>query len=419
AVTGNIGIGNRTSYGDVSGAVGFSNVLNYEGTCSIYSSKSISFSNIVGGSSHPDALTLGSSGSTTSDGTVSFSSLASLSLDSSVAFIVERATNVAFGTTVSAGSVTIGSAGLVSGDITFSGALTVNSLYLKSTGAEAVASFGNTVRIGAGGAMIVVNNFDPGNGSTQIKATSASATLTIKPYDTTRAIYIGNNSGYSGTALNIDSSAVSVIKTGTTAGVTFAEVNFGDAQAGSGAVVLGNVGSMLDANGARFLNPTHIYGGAITVIQDLDVTAGAGLLHLVATGLGASSGAITVNGVINGSSLSNTTFSDRNATLLFQAAGAININRAVYAADRISLVAGTSGTGTITVDGVTNSGLLATISTAGVATYSRRIELVAGETSGAIVLNGTTLASASTSLLKSNVVLRANGGAITQTDGLI
>ncbi|HEY9250949.1 MAG TPA: LEPR-XLL domain-containing protein, partial [Rariglobus sp.] len=407
SVGGKLSIGNQANYADVSGSVSFASNLTYEGTGSIFSGGAIQFGNSVGNAAKtPDSLLLGSNGA------ISFAGIASLTLGTDVSFIVEKATDVTFLSSVTAGSVTIGASDLVSGNVTFAGSTTVDSLLVKTTGAEATASFAN-LSVGDGGATVTANNIDFTSTSiVRPKVGSTTATLTLKPYDTARAISLGNLSGAasSGSAyLDLESRDINAIKAG------FVSVNIGDAQAGTGAVYIGSIGSLPNANSAFLVNTTRIYGGSITVTQDFDVAKTASALQLVAR-----TGGITINGTINATELANPTSNNRNAWLLFQAADNIVVNRAVYAADRISLIAGTDGSGSVTVDATGgNTGLLATISTAGVLTYSRRIELVAGETSGDILLQQTSLTVAAAVGFLSNLVLRANGGAITQTAGLL
>ncbi|NBV87388.1 MAG: hypothetical protein EBS01_14255, partial [Verrucomicrobia bacterium] len=336
-----------------------------------------------------------------------FGSTAKVSFDSIVALIVESGTMVGFGANVTAGSVTVGSGGLVTDNVTFSGTTTVTSLNVTTSGAEATATFAS-IRVGAGGAVITANNIDFLAGR-QVTATNSAATLTLKPYDAGRAVGVGNLHQAPGEILDIGVTDLLAIKTG------FAAVNFGDALAGTGTAYIGFIGVVqASANFARFLNPTHIYGGSVVVNQVMDVTASASVLHLVAR-----TGDVTVNGAINAANLTNTTYSERNAWVLFQAAGNIFVNQPVYASDRISLIAGmgAAGSGSITVSAVLgNSGLLATIGTSG---SNRRIELVAGETSGDLVITSATVTAAGTSGAVSSVVLRANGGGIAQSAGLI
>jgi hypothetical protein len=407
SVGGNVSLGNSGQYGDISGGVFFSGRLDYGGSFAAYAGDEISFGNQVGSASTPRPLSmeLGSLAA------VSFS--ASVNLGATVPLVVWRATDVGFYGSLTAGSVTIGSGAMVSGNINFTNGLTVNSLLVQTTGTESVATFGGSIRVGRGGAVITANNMALG---TTIQATDPGATLTLKPFDPARNISVGNNTGVTtGAFLEIDQASLGAIKTGTVTGERFAAVQIGDAVAGVGTLYLGNVGSMQGANGAKFLNPTHLFGGSIEVVQDIDVTLGAGLLRLVAR-----SGDITISGSINAAFTTTPGFSDRCASLVFQAAGSIVVNRPVYASDRLSLVAGTDGSGSVTVNGSgTNSGLLATVDTSGTGAYSRRIEIVTGMSSGDLTLNSTTLTAASAPGAASSIVLAVNGGGIAQTGGML
>jgi hypothetical protein len=405
AVSGSVAIGRPDDLSQVA-SVAFTSSARFDfgGHGGIYTSGAISFGNNIGQSGvlRPDSLTLAAGG------TITFSSSAGLLLDSSVAFVVTSATNISFGSDVVSGNVTIGRTGGVTGNITFDGTSnSVESFDVTTSGANGTVTV-KTLTVGAGNATITANNIDLIN---SITSTGTASTLTLKPYTASRAITIGTSpTGAPDAKLEFNSADLTAIKAG------FASVIFGDLAAGTGDVFTGAIGSNHSFH--QLVNRTVIVGGAITVTQNFDVSKQADYVRLIAR-----TGAITVNGVINrgainGDDLANEAFSERNDWIRLEAAGDIIVNRAIYAASRISLTAGTSGNGSVTVNSTgANSGLLRTITTTA---SSKRVELVAGETSGNITLVDDTGAETLRAVgASSSVVLRANGGTISQTGGLI
>jgi hypothetical protein len=414
AVTGNVVIGRPDLLSNV-GSVSFTSSarLDFGGQGGIFSNGAIAFGNNIGQSVapslRPDSLTLASGA------TITFSSSASVLLDSTVPFVITQATDISIGANVISGNVTIGHTGLVTGNINFTGAsITVESFDVTTSGALGRVTLSNNFLIGGGDATITANEINFGASSTLVSVGIYASTLNLKPYTLSRVIGIGtspvgvpvdiNN------RLDINSDDLKAILPG------FASVIIGDLQAGTGDVFVGAIGSIHSVS--QLLNRTIIAGGAITLTQNLDASVSVDYLRFVAR-----TGSITVNGVVNrgsatGSDLANETFAERNAWVRFEAANDIIINRAVYAATRLSLSAGTDGTGGIVVNSTgTESGSLQTINTAAGA---QRVELVAGATSGDITLTddvgATTVRAAGAA---SSIVLRAGAGAITQTNGLL
>ncbi|MET0262072.1 MAG: hypothetical protein ABW223_04190, partial [Rariglobus sp.] len=404
-VSGNVAIGDQADRSKI-GSVSFSNNarFDFDKHGGIFTAGAISFGNNVGQSAslRPDSLTLAAGDS------ITFTSNSSLLLDSTVALVITHATNVNFNADVTSGNVTIGHGGTVTGDIRFVGAVnSVTSLDVTTSGANGTVAI-STLVVGTGNATITANNIDLVN---SISTTSPTSTLTLKPYNVARALSIGANAtGAPAASLVIDSVDLKAIQAG------FASVVIGDIVAGTGKAYVGSTGATHLQ--PRVLNRTVIVGGSIVVTQNFDVANTVDYVRFIARETD-----ITVNGVINrgavgGENIVEENFSDRNAWIRFEAATNIIINRAVYAADRLSLTAGMTGTGSITVNGTGgNSGLLRTISTSAT---NQRIELVAGETSGSITLTG----AVGTETIRavgatSSIVLRANGGAISQTGGRV
>ncbi|MCX6937742.1 MAG: hypothetical protein NTU80_07550, partial [Verrucomicrobia bacterium] len=408
-VTGQFAIGLPSTPSNI-GSVSFdtSARLDFGGHGFIYTAGAISFGNNVGQSitQRPDSFTL------SAGGTITFGSSAALRLDSSVAFIIAKATDISFGNNITAGNVTIGQGGNVTGNINFDGTSNIVESFDVTTSGTSVGGEGTvtlkSLTVGGGNATITANNVDL---VTSLTDTGTTSILTLKPYDTARAIVVGPNSvGAPVTRFEISQSDLFAIKGG------FAGLVIGDAVAGTGAVYIGKIGSAQASE--KFLNRTTIVGGTVAVTQNLDVSTQADYLRLIAR-----TGDLTVNGAINrgatnGSDLANQAFDERNNWVRLEAAGDIVVNQPVYAADRISLTAGTDGTGSVTVNSTgSNAGLLQTITTGA---SNKRIELIAGETTGSITLTddvaADTLKVAGTS---TSIVLRANGGGISQTGGML
>ena len=418
--SGNVQVGGNVTIGrpdllTAVGSVAFTSSarLDFGGVGAIFASGSIAFGNNVGQNSstsfRPDSLTLASAA------TITFSSSASLLLDSTTPFVITQATDVSFGANITSGNFTVGRTGLVSGNINFTGAsIAVESFDLTTSGALGRVSIANNVLVGGGDATITANEINFGPSSTIGSSGSYASTLTLKPFDVARIIGIGTSPAGVPADINqrldINSDDIKAILS------SFSSVVFGDLYAGTGAVFVGAIGSVHSVS--QFLTRTTIAGGSVTLTQNLDVSTSADFLRIVAR-----TGNITVNGVVNrgsatGSDLANESFIERNAWVRLEAANDIIVNRAIYAATRISLSAGTDGSGNITVNSTgANSGQLQTISTAAGA---QRVELIAGSTSGNITLTDDVAAATITAAgTTSSVVLRASAGSITQTDGLI
>ena len=246
------------------------------------------------------------------------------------------------------------------------------SAYLAATGRLALA--GLSV---AASAELVANQIDLLGA---VSAASADATLTLRPYDSARAISIGANVlGAPASALRLDAADLAAIQPG------FASLVIGDIEAGSGAVYLGRLGLL--AGESTFRSPVTIAGGSVIVTRAIDLDARASELRLVAR-----TGNLTVNGRVNAASVS--------ARLVFEAAGNLVVNRGLHASESITLVAG--GALTVNLPSATTGEISASA-----------LVLVAG---GALTLNdGTdsvTLA-ADTYLAIDAASLVRNGGSVT------
>ena len=408
SVSGNITLGRPDDLTKIS-SVTFtsSSRLDFQGQGAIYTSGSILFGNNIGQSAslRPDSFTLAAGGG------ITFTSSAALLLDTSTPFVITQANGVLFANNITSGNITIGRGGLVSGNITFDGiSNAVESLDITTTSSTGTVSI-RSLTVNGGDATITANNIDF---ISTINSAGYASTLTLKPYDVTRAIVVGTSALGAPTIANrldINGSDLLAIQPG------FGAVVFGDLYAGTGTVYVGRVGVSQSITEHQFVNRTVIAGGAVIVTRNFDVSITVDYLRLVAR-----TGDITVNGVINGgfdlSDVANETFPDRNAWVRLEAANDIIVNRAVYAATRISLSAGTDGVGNIIVNSTgTNSGSIQTVDTA---SGAQRVELISGSTSGDISLiddiGATTIRAAGAS---SSVVLRSAAGAITQTNGLI
>ncbi|WP_324726004.1 hypothetical protein [Actomonas aquatica] len=395
AVAGTVSIGSAVDYTKIA-SIYFANNARFDfgGLASIYVNGAITFGNAVGGlggAYTPDGLTIGL------NATLTFNN--NINLGSSSPFSVVNAAEVTLTGSLTAGDVTMSN---VAGNLILAATTTVRSIDLTSTGSGASTSLRvNTLEVGDGNAILTANQI---NLLGTISDTGAQSTLTIKPYTVSRPIVVGQSPPSTTTPtfnnrLDLEASEIGLILPG------FAEVNIGDAAAGTGTVYLAYMGSQISTG--EYYNKTQIFGGDIIVTRDHDINATVPEFRLVAR-----TGDITVNERI-GYAVNNTS-ADRNDWVRLEAAGDIIVNKGIYALDRISLTAGQgTGTGTITV---ASTGFIYTTGTTG---SNLRIELVAGLTSGNINLAAPSAEAALLSAAgdNSSIVLLAASGSITQTDG--
>jgi hypothetical protein len=346
-------------------------LLEVGGIVEIYTDGNVSFNANVGGSTQPQAITVDS--------------------NSTVSFNAETNADVL---SVCALNIAVTSSIQVDGN-----GITSDPLQLMATNSLALGSV-SSLTVDDGGMILSANlmSFDGGPGS--IASIGSASNLVVKPYDASRIIGVAGASGNQLTRLELSSADLAAIDG------SFNSVVIGDALNGTGEVRIGAIGLTQSGSSAQVLNPTTFVGGSILVEGPID--ASAETLRLVAL-----QGDILINGEINA------TVTERSATVRLEAEGDIVVARAVYSTDLISLSAGyTNGVGNVIINHTgLNSGSLATSSDSG---PEGRIEVASGDTSGDVVFNGTGL-----DLLISvfgtdgELALRARGGAVTQTDGLI
>ena len=377
---GSVRVGGSVQIGDSEdlsaiGSVQFQNnaLLEVGGIVEIFTDGNVSFNANVGGSSQPQAITIDS------NSTVSFNS--------------EIRSDVL---SVCALNISVTDRIQVDGN-----GITADPLQLIATNSLVLGGF-SSLSIDDGGIILSANSMDLGGGPGSIASIGADSTLTLKPYDAGRLIGVAEASGNQFTRLDLSSADLAAIDG------SFRSVVIGDALNGTGQIRIGAIGLTQSGSSAQILNPTTFVGGSVLVEGPIDVVASAEVLRLVAR-----QGNVLVNGSING------TVAERSATVRLEAEGDIIVNQAIYATDLISLSAGfAGGIGSVIVnDTGLNAGALVTTSDLG---PEGRIELTSGDTTGDIIFNGTGL-----DLLISvfgadgELVLRANGGEVTQTDGLI
>ena len=402
-VTGDLVIGDPNNLNAVS-SVTFtsSSHLNVTGKIKIYTSGTVSFGSQVGNITAAQAMVI------QSEGSVGFASSVNLGIDP---LTILGATNVSFSGQVNAGDF-YGTN--ITGTASFSQAVTVNSLDLTADNAAQFVTLG----VGPGNAVITSDQIGFNGGGDSVNPTSGTPALTLKPYTLSRNVGVGSPSGSSATRLDISDTDLNAIGSG------FSQVVIGDVNAGTGTVTLGTIGNT-NNGGSQIVNPMVIAGGTVTVAGgslgtvgvDLDSgTAPADYLYLIAR-----TGDLTVNAPIDADS------GEQAGWIHLQAGGNIIINKPVYATDRITLVAGTAGTGNVTINGTgsTSGGLLQTVSGVDGSDVDQRIEITAGTTSGNITITDTTghatilAGTVATSGTVSQVVLDASAGTITQTGGQI
>src|SRR5690606_16558515 len=65
-------------------------------------------------------------------------------------------------------------------------------------------------------------------------------------------------------------------------GASFNELAIGNANAGTGTVTIGSIGSQQGAGNSQLVTNTRIYGGTINIVQAIDSAADTGYLQMIA-----------------------------------------------------------------------------------------------------------------------------------------
>lgn len=373
-VGGSVKIGDSEDLSAV-GSVQFQNnaLLEVGGIVEIYTSGNVSFDGNVGGSVQPQAIIIDSNGTVTFNSEIYSDVLSVCALNISVTSDI-----------------------LVDGN-----GITADPLSLTATNSLLLGGF-SSLSVDDGGMMLSANSMAFNGGSGSISSVGTNSSLIIKPYTASLIIGVAEASGNQLTRLDLSSADLVAIDG------SFSSVVIGDSINGTGQVRIGAIGLSQSGGSAQILNPTTFVGGSVLVEGPIDVASSAEELRLVAL-----QSDVLINGVIN------ETVAERSATVRLEAEGDIIVNRAIYATDFLSLSAGFSdGIGTVVVnDSGVNSGTLVITSDAG---PEGRIQITSGETTGDIIFNGTGLdLLISVFGADSELALRARGGAITQTNGLI
>ena len=230
---------------------------------------------------------------------------------------ITQASSVTFAGTLSVGgALTIAD---VSGATRFTGDVSVGSASVTSTtNLQVQGGFVTT----SGDVSFTTNKI---NLSTAMLSGSSGSTLVIQPRTVASAIAIGSPPGIA-TGLSITDADLAAIQSG------WKRVVFGDEAAGTGAVRVGSIGSQYGGY-SQLLNTTTIVGGSITVEQAVDATSLADYLEF-----NARTGGITIDAPIN------QTAEERNDWVRLRAAGAIAINKPIFAQQTVSLSTTSGGT---------------------------------------------------------------------------
>ena len=244
--------------------------------------------------------------------------------------VIDAATTVLFaGNVTVSGDLTITQAS----SVTFAGTLTVGGK-LTISDVSGVTRFSGDVSVGAAAVTTTTNLQVQGgfvttsgdvsfttnkiNLSTAMLSGTADSTLVIQPRNVASAIAIGSPPGIA-SGLAITDADLSAIQSG------WKRVVFGDEAAGTGAVRVGSIGSQYGGY-SQLLNTTTIVGGSITVEQAVDATSLADYLEF-----NARTGGIIIDAPVN------QTADERNNWVRLTAAGAIAINKPIFAQQTVSL----------------------------------------------------------------------------------
>jgi hypothetical protein len=316
SVSGNVLMGNASDPSMLQ-AVTFGNNARFDvdGTVAIYASEDISFGNRVGNTLVPNSVTLRSD-----TGSVSF---AAQVFATGGSLTVQKALDVTFGHDVTAATLSI----TASGETRFSRAVNAGTLNVIS---QQLVVFSNQLNISTGNATITSDEVDFAGGTSSVKAVGSAignAVLTVKPYTIGRDIAVGSPPAVFD-AMDISDTDLAALSG------TFAQVNLGDAAAGTGVVTIGSIGTQQGGTISRLPNSTAIFGGTVNVVQGVDMALASGTLTLQAR-----TGNITVDAAINGTALERGSVVRLNALV-----GAIAINQPVHATSQVQLLAGTTVT---------------------------------------------------------------------------
>ena len=301
------------------GQLTFSSTARFDsaGTVTVYTDANIIFGASVGHATAPASMTLRSN-----HADVAFQG--SVNVTGTITVIKSR--HVTYADDLTAGTLLVQDA---SGDIRLQGAANVGTLDVTASGLfQAV----HALNINDGNGIITANNVDFSGGTGSVHyGGSGAGTLTIKPRTTSRQITIGSPPGVF-ISLDLSDTDLAAIDSG------FSQLIIGDGTAGTGLVTIGSVGSQQGQGNSEFFNPMTVYGGAVSVVQDFDITSAASAVRLVAR-----TGNINVNGQINA------TATERNGLLeLVAAAGSILLNKPIYTTGEIHIDAAGSLTQTAT-----------------------------------------------------------------------
>ncbi|MGB8852029.1 MAG: right-handed parallel beta-helix repeat-containing protein [Pirellulales bacterium] len=261
---------------------------------------------------------------------------------------ITNATNVTFaGTLTVGGMLTITNA---TGTTRFAGDVKVAGAAVTSTSlVQVLAGFTTDAGELATDADVTftTNQINLTTATLQVAEGNNSATLTIRPRDTTSNLTIASPPGIP-SGLNITDADIFAIQAG------WKRVVFGNEIQGTGAVKIGSIGSQYGGF-SQLLNTTTIAGGSISVVQPIDVTALADYLELLALGDGEGAGAgITIDAPIN------QTADERNGWVRLTSAGPIAIKAPLWATETVSLTTTEGGT-------ISQSGTAAAITAANLA----------------------------------------------------